>query len=60
MGRLEALVKQKEFGNIWELLLAKLLQFADNKPSENALLCKVILKLLEVPGTEKALHLEKK
>lgn len=34
--------------------MAKLVQFMENRPSENALLCKIILKLLEVPGADEA------
>lgn len=40
--------------------MAKLVQFIDNRPNENALLCKLILKMLEIPGSEEAFKKESK
>lgn len=44
--------ENKQFIHIWEMLLQKLLQFMDNTPNENALLCQIFLQLFEIPGEE--------
>jgi len=45
--------ENKQFIHIWEMLLHKLLQFMDNTPNENALLCQIFLQLFEIPGEER-------
>ena len=41
------------YSHLWEMLLQKLVQFMDNSPSENAILCQCILQLFEIPGQDK-------
>lgn len=35
--------------HLWDVLLKKLSTFVENRPSENALLCKILLQLLRIP-----------
>ena len=41
------------------MLLQKLLQFMDNTPNENAILCQTFLQLFEIPGQDELLNKQK-
>lgn len=41
------------------MLLQKFLQFMDNRPNENAVLCQILLQLFQIPGQE-ALEVQQK
>lgn len=45
----------RAFSHVWEMFLQKLLQFMDNTPNENALLCQTVLQLFEIPGQDQLL-----